>query len=153
MDHPRACGEKQLSQVYVELGLGSPPRMRGKGGHCFDGIRCFRITPAHAGKRLFRNVQAEMCRDHPRACGEKSTVRPMGRPYRGSPPRMRGKAVIAGNGKRLVGITPAHAGKRLSFSAMPTIAQDHPRACGEKQTLTRAKRLAQGSPPRMRGKD
>ena len=31
-DHPRACGEKNLVALKMERTLGSPPRMRGKGG-------------------------------------------------------------------------------------------------------------------------
>ena len=51
-DHPRACGENQKREAFQLLGLGSPPRMRGK---LCDGLhrRCGnRITPAHAGKTL-----------------------------------------------------------------------------------------------------
>ena len=54
-DHPRVCGEKSLERFRSGLGLGSPPRMRGKGGGLprprFGGG----ITPAYAGKRLKRS--------------------------------------------------------------------------------------------------
>ena len=34
-DHPRACGEKDLSEAGADELGGSPPRMRGKaGGYC-----------------------------------------------------------------------------------------------------------------------
>ena len=54
-DYPRVCGEKSLERFRSGLGLGSPPRMRGKGGGLprprFGGG----ITPAYAGKRLKRS--------------------------------------------------------------------------------------------------
>ena len=51
-DHPRACGEKLDSFGVYPPCLGSPPRMRGKGGRRTDCRFCMRITPAHAGKRF-----------------------------------------------------------------------------------------------------
>ena len=49
-DHPRACGENVCRDVEAGLGVGSPPRMRGK--RRWDSTRDTeqRITPAHAGK-------------------------------------------------------------------------------------------------------
>ena len=47
---------------------------------------------------------------------------------------MRGK-VHAQHGHALAdGITPAHAGKRVSFNLAQRHCKDHPRACGEKYT-------------------
>ena len=50
------------------------------------------------------------------------------------------------------GITPACAGKSWAriFAVYPQ--QDHPRVCGEKDYGFGAKRLVEGSPPRVRGK-
>ena len=66
---------------------------------------------------------------------------------------MRGKvpfSVFHGFG---AGITPACAGK--SLYALPTTwaGRDHPRVCGEKSVWTHLQVEAQGSPPRVRGKD
>ena len=49
-DHPRACGEKDLSEAGADELGGSPPRMRGK--VICSGERCAKlgITPAYAGK-------------------------------------------------------------------------------------------------------
>ena len=50
-DHPRVCGEKSRTcSIVLDVG-GSPPRMRGKGGHRQTTQRRYRITPAYAGKR------------------------------------------------------------------------------------------------------
>ena len=49
-DHPRLCGEKTISAIFVPEKAGSPPPMRGKGIlHSICGIG-IRITPAYAGK-------------------------------------------------------------------------------------------------------
>ena len=50
-DHPRLCGEKQFIRNPLEHELGSPPPMRGKVLFRQDFRRCYRITPAYAGKR------------------------------------------------------------------------------------------------------
>ena len=73
-DHPRACGEKSRVCLFLGLRPGSPPRMRGKGGGGPRRGAALRITPAHAGKRLWPSVPATGRRDHPRACGEKLCV-------------------------------------------------------------------------------
>ena len=73
-------------------------------------------------------------------------------PLSGSPPRMRGKAVLASTTLYRSGITPAYAGKRAWFSYCGCQDRDHPRVCGEKALSTFSSRKNSGSPPRMRGK-
>ena len=147
--------------------------MRGKGVVYVFVPEKLRITPAHAGKRFTASVTTSQSRDHPRTCGEKSTVYPTMLQIEGSPPHVRGKeAHNAGDGavhritpayagKRLhkevsnklrLGITPACAGKRLAATSKPSPAQDHPRMCGEKASSTSPMKCLKGSPPRMRGK-
>ena len=91
-DHPRACGEKMRSQMYMVPTLGSPPRMRGKVHPVRIGVGLGGITPAHAGKSTLRCPAVRSLQDHPRACGEKSNSGLLGPVELGSPPRMRGKA-------------------------------------------------------------
>ena len=50
-------------------------------------------------------------------------------------------------------ITPAYAGKRACCWGHPAAWGDHPRTCGEKSMYDYGNNTAQGSPPRMRGKD
>ena len=112
-DHPRACGEKQQGLLCNKLFLGSPPRMRGKVSSSPSRNAIPGITPAHAGKSFLYFSKQLPSRDHPRACGEKfpaSKIFPM---EHGSPPRMRGKAPLRPFLMPSVGITPAHAGKRV----------------------------------------
>ena len=49
-DHPRVCGEKLAGRCPAPAGLGSPPRMRGKGFYAVSGRFRPWITPAYAGK-------------------------------------------------------------------------------------------------------
>ena len=53
-DHPRACGENILTMHPNIYGIGSPPRMRGKLTFTCVSTDKIRITPAHAGKTIYR---------------------------------------------------------------------------------------------------
>ena len=111
-----------------------------------------RITPADAGKTRFRPPTVAKDRDHPRGCGENPIRdRPQERP-RGSPPRMRGKRRSARLFAVPYRITPADAGKTQVDRAFGPEVKDHPRGCGENQSLLLVHEHRVGSPPRMRGK-
>ena len=151
-DHPRACGEKLESKAGPTMEEGSPPRMRGKDQLIQEMRSCPGITPAHAGKRSSDGYTGHRLRDHPRACGEKHACVDNVAKNSGSPPRMRGKGSIQNFLGFVVGITPAHAGKRRLDRRPCLISRDHPRACGEKVVAVRESPVCAGSPPRMRGK-
>ena len=106
--------------------------MRGKVDSMYEVGFQSRITPAYAGKRLWRLVEAGSARDHPRLCGEKSVWHDDTHSVPGSPPPMRGKVLRGSMIRRMSGITPAYAGKRI-FSLFSHAPQT-------------------GSPPPMRGK-
>ena len=72
-----------------------------------------RITPACAGKSTCALVDGGRAQDHPRVCGEKGRGEPARLSRSGSPPRVRGKAIVAGAHIYHYRITPACAGKRL----------------------------------------
>ena len=112
-DHPRVCGEKNLT---VEAGgsiTGSPPRVRGKASKSANITGGSRITPACAGKSLRTLITCDCRQDHPRVCGEKishiSQLNDISR------------------------ITPACAGKSVGRCNKEVAEQDHPRVCGEKK--------------------
>ena len=65
---------------------------------------------------------------------------------------MRGKGNVRLWQQHSTGITPAYAGKRLSFKNGPSMLRDHPRVCGEKASVELKLIATLGSPPRMRGK-
>ena len=126
--------------------------MRGKVVRLFDNRKGFGITPAYAGKRM---TCWEMCgryQDHPRLCGEKAKRRKDQQPRKGSPPPMRGKAVLAVGDTDITRITPAYAGKSSDYTAGKCWFWDHPRLCGEKVTKLVVFPINVGSPPPMRGK-
>ena len=131
-DHPRVCGENDHKDEDPALTGGSPPRMRGK--RPAVGICCcvVRITPAYAGKTAYQTVMFSGNTDHPRVCGENSGILNHATSCRGSPPRMRGKRLVAAAHRTTAGITPAYAGKT------------------GRQAVQRP--YSKGSPPRMRGK-
>ena len=65
---------------------------------------------------------------------------------------MRGKVkipVVVGYKNR---ITPAYAGKSPEIATVMVQPQDHPRLCGEKETIKVGQVTGTGSPPPMRGK-
>ena len=91
--------------------------------------------------------------DHPRVCGEKWAGLCTQRSSTGSPPRMRGKASPDNDNQAITRITPAYAGKRVAAQIFRNLDRDHPRVCGEKCHSRLRAASAEGSPPRMRGKE
>ena len=85
-------------------------------------------------------------------CGEKSTLQAENQALKGSPLRVRGKALIADIISSIFGITPACAGKSPPASQRLVFYRDHPRVCGEKARLYHVGLKCIGSPPRVRGK-
>ena len=114
-DHPRLCGEKLLPDFLFLANRGSPPPMRGKVMSVQMFLVVLGITPAYAGKRLWRFTTLFPWWDHPRLCGEKLTVK--------------------GGGFVVKGITPAYGGKSWVFNVHFYSPKDHPRLCGEKYTI------------------
>ena len=127
------CGEKQRLYPNIRLSLGSPPRVRGKVDWCKARTVCAGITPACAGKSFSTFRSYKRLWDHPRVCGEKYFPIKKTDKSKGSPPRVRGKVSWLGLELQKYRITPACAGKSISFLTAPS----PPR----------------GSPPRVRGKD
>ena len=127
--------------------------MRGKGILDEINMPFVRITPAYAGKSSSPRTCRHGCKDHPRLCGEKSTLDRIRLSKLGSPPPMRGKA--GGRASLTVSsrITPAYAGKSANVTLAGSSGWDHPRLCGEKVAETETIATEIGSPPPMRGKD
>ena len=151
-DHPRVCGEKCRLQHFLLQGLGSPPRVRGKGTHHQVEQHMWGITPACAGKSGFSPFLALWVEDHPRVCGEKLTTFDAGKLIPGSPPRVRGKVSQHSTRPLRVRIAPACAGKRGRSPSPSRPVRDHPRVCGEKSRGCTHWPIRRGSPPRVRGK-
>ena len=151
-DHPRVGGEKPSGHPQAGYSLGSPPRGRGKAPVLSPRDSWKWITPAWAGKRLFKLYLFSCFGDHPRVGGEKHLLPVRIGSAQGSPPRGRGKVppcqlVIFG-----WRITPAWAGKRWAESTFDRKRRDHPRVGGEKPATGCISPCCLGSPPRGRGK-
>ena len=65
---------------------------------------------------------------------------------------MRGKAEVERSVLLPQRITPAYAGKSQCFLAGQPAEQDHPRMCGEKESMGAGTNGKVGSPPHVRGK-
>ena len=126
--------------------------MRGKVQPERDVQDAARITPAYAGKRHHPEPGQSSSEDHPRVCGEKSAHPSQQLLWKGSPPRMRGKAGRKSSRGRMGGITPAYAGKSSMKTQAVQPTGDHPRVCGEKSSTGIQMQERIGSPPCVRGK-
>ena len=151
-DHPRACGENPHHHSKRSFDMGSPPRVRGKltFRSCLPPVSG--ITPACAGKTPLPELPAGLRRDHPRVCGENLGRSCPWNDISGSPPRVRGKQHSRLMLIRLLGITPACAGKTRPMWRTDTEFGDHPRVCGENGMEVCLEVRPVGSPPRVRGK-
>ena len=151
-DYPRVCGEKFRPGDTTNSLKGSPPRMRGKAILSCCHRSSVGITPAHAGKRPPAARWNSLAEGHPRMCGEKLPTVQQTEDIKGSPPRMRGKVLLAEPLCADVRITPAYAGKSGGHSLFVLSDGDHPRVCGEKPEGDFFFLWEKGSPPRVRGK-
>ena len=95
---------------------------------------------------------SQSSQDHPRRCGENSSILTSSLSQSGSPPQVRGKPDSKPTYTANDGITPAGAGKTQSFSCPRASVQDHPRRCGENLLLILSAFRVLGSPPQVRGK-
>ena len=132
-DHPRVCGEKFHSASLIADFWGSPPRVRGEGGHIGDLLGQDRITPACAGRSDGAIHFHGLCKDHPRVCGEKKIYHLSDWNLGGSPPRVRGEDCLHLCGGWAPRITPACAGRSSPSTRYIRATRDHPRVCGEKK--------------------
>ena len=101
-DHPRVCGEKNLTLNYEDMQKGSPPRVRGK---------VFFFTGASFCAIFFLEPSGNLLLEP----SGSSWVPPDGSIFVfaiGLPPRVRGKAITFREQDSADGITPAYAGKR-----------------------------------------
>ena len=116
-DHPRVCGEQFIPALVFTRKIGSPPRVRGtavsgKVRRLWD-----RITPACAGNSIPRLQGHIQHQDHPRVCGEQDGDTYGNLESEGSPPRVRGTALLLRFYPRRLRITPACAGNRFKEAA------------------------------------
>ena len=110
-DHPRVCGEQNMSMMNVTVSQG--------------------IIPACAGNRLNQQMAESAAWDHPRVCGEQASGAIKCTYKKGSSPRVRGTVYARLPLPAHDGIIPACAGNRVGFTYTICALRDHPRVCGE----------------------
>ena len=150
-DHPRGCGEHSSRCSSIAVLLGSSPRMRGALADAYKDIYYRRIIPAEAGSTSVQSGTGSWTRDHPRGCGEHDSNSFTIIMSMGSSPQMRGALSLAPPLISTSGIIPADAGSTSEFCLAYPIYEDHPRGCGEHETVNSQRLGALGSSPRMRG--
>ena len=150
-DHPRGCGEHPRVLVLRLLLAGSSPRMRGAPVRAFGLSTGLGIIPADAGSTSPSPHSSAPSKDHPRGCGEHMKSLSDRPTAHGSSPRMRGAPVAAWLCGSCGRIIPADAGSTYGVPVCPIWWRDHPRGCGEHDTMMIQADTLRGSSPRMRG--
>ena len=112
-DHPRVCGEQTTRPWTMRATKGSPPRVRGTDEAEEVHTSKEGITPACAGNRYLTKPRYLLSWDHPRVCGEQVENAWLDMPAAGSPPRVRGTAMVVLALACPRRITPACAGNSL----------------------------------------
>ena len=89
-DHPRVCGEQCLDLAQALNNTGSSPRVRGTACSFKTVSLNIGIIPACAGNSLPNCFARFSIRDHPRVCGEQTSLPYLSKSSLGSSPRVRG---------------------------------------------------------------
>jgi len=149
-EHPRACGDYSPPVSCLMRPSGAPPRMRGlllceRNLWLHDGS-----TPAHAGIMPLPSSEVFSEAEHPRACGDYKASTMFFRRLKGAPPRMRGLFSAPGPGFVDPGSTPAHEGIISRSPSSAAQSREHPRACGDYNSMTFARSRTAGAPPCVR---
>ena len=130
-EHPRVCGENDVTPAEQLLNCGTSPRMRGKlRNSCFSCLST-RNIPAYAGKTASATLPTDFPKEHPRVCGENAILRALLARLRGTSPRMRGKPMQKTEQAQAKGNIPAYAGKTACNFIAHCQTAEHPRVCGE----------------------
>ena len=149
--HPRACGERMLTNLDLLSSNGSSPRLRGTLGQQHHEAPADRFIPAPAGNATSPAARRRATTVHPRACGERRVAVFARRANAGSSPRLRGTRLwgqITSFENRFI---PAPAGNAATCSPSVAPVSVHPRACGERAGGKKHALVAAGSSPRLRG--
>ena len=131
-DHPHACGDKAVTQLYRSKDRGSSPRVWGQAMPILICSLFKRIIPTRVGTSCRKSDINKLSKDHPHACGDKYRKWLIFPLTRGSSPRVWGQVIF---GRQLQGnhrIIPTRVGTRLDLMPRYINAKDHPHACGDK---------------------
>ena len=110
-----------------------------------------RIIPTRVGTSFCKCSKRQVSRDHPHACGDKSTQDILTCTAWGSSPRVWGQGYLHLRNGSICGIIPTRVGTRLHKLVLSPNTQDHPHACGDKKSLRTNTMSSKGSSPRVWG--
>ena len=109
------------------------------------------IIPTCTGNTQSGRLTSKFKWDHPRTCGEHSTVTISPLLSAGSSPHVRGAQFRGEFVDHLVGIIPACAGSTKCQCGRISFIGDHPRMCGEHWQCPPKPAWSSGSSPHVRG--
>ena len=150
-DHPHACGDKAVRVVAYIIIVGSSPRVWGQGSVAFVGDVFTRIIPTRVGTSPFAVFKKGKLKDHPHACGDKVYQVVLKLRSIGSSPRVWGQVVFNANFHNPTGIIPTRVGTSFIDFLTSYLTQDHPHACGDKNSFVTCLLYSGGSSPRVWG--
>ena len=131
-DHPHACGDKAVTQLYRSKDRGSSPCVWGQGAAGAAQRAVIRIIPMRVGTRTLGIFDSPHFGDHPHACGDKYLLITLGQQILGSSPCVWGQEIGGASTVKCDRIIPMRVGTRRSLHRDNAVFEDHPHACGDK---------------------
>ena len=114
-DHPHACGDKQALRLTASTAAGSSPRVWGQAIKLLTLSDIAGIIPTRVGTRSFLSSSARVPRDHPHACGDKSSSLTSMWFMAGSSPRVWGQACVLVDKDFFQRIIPTRVGTSMEI--------------------------------------
>ena len=99
------------------------------------------------GTRIDEEIEVDLTRDHPHACGDKMNNIPLEYEYTGSSPCVWGQETKRQPKGQEEGIIPMRVGTSALTVCHDDVVQDHPHACGDKPVLIKCDKSEIGSSP------
>ena len=109
-DHPHACGDKAVTQLYRSKDRGSSPRVWGQAMPILICSLFKRIIPTRVGTSCRKSDINKLSKDHPHACGDKLLFSGNSHIKRGSSPRVWGQVLNAPENCIVLRIIPTRVG-------------------------------------------
>ena len=127
--------------------MGSSPCVWGQDNTKASRTLYKRIIPMRVGTSLLTARQCRLRRDHPHACGDKSTNNNRSIYTKGSSPCVWGQEKDKHGCESSRRIIPMRVGTSLPTITVPFTQKDHPHACGDKKKINTVANQAEGSSP------
>ena len=129
-DYLRVCGADNPRLSVCEPSGGLPPRVRSRLGNRYRHVKPCGITSACAEQTIRPLLTTERLRDYLRVCGADGFDKVIPCAWRGLPPRVRSRRLIAGLVDIGLGITSACAEQTSISACSAARSSDYLRVCG-----------------------